>query len=601
MNRRAEEQWNRWRSQRLWDPSLCRETEELARRWEQAKDEETLCQAEEEINDRFYRDLTFGTGGLRGVIGAGTNRMNVYTVAKATQGCANYLKRHFLRPSAAIAYDSRVKSELFARVTAEVFAANGVQVHIFPELMPTPALSFAVRHLHCSGGVVITASHNPAKYNGYKVYGSDGCQITAGAAEEILGEIEQVELFAPLEDEEERQENMPRTASVRRMEFEAGLASGQISYIGEDTVTAYINAVSAQSLCGDEIMDKAVSIVYTPLNGTGLKCVTRCLKENGFTRLSVVAEQAQPDGSFPTCPYPNPEVQEAMELGLRDARRLGSDLLLATDPDCDRVGIAVRDGADYVRLNANETGLLLLDYICRRRMALNRMPERPVAMKTIVTVDLAKQVAASYGVEMIDVLTGFKYIGEQIGRLEAQGEEERFLFGFEESYGYLTGGYVRDKDGVDASLMICEMAAYYRTRGQSLLDVLRSIYQRYGYCMNTQHSFLLEGESGFEKMNAIMADFRSAPPKEMAGKRILEIQDFQRSQACGADGSRKELHLPQSNVLKYQLEGGSSVVIRPSGTEPKLKVYVSVNEKDQASAAELERRLARELERRLKV
>lgn len=529
------------------------------------------------ITDRFYKDLEFGTGGLRGVIGAGTNRMNIYTVAKATQGYANYLNQGLPERAVAIAYDSRIKSEEFAKVAAGVFAANGVKVHIYRELMPTPALSFAVRHLNCSGGIVITASHNPAKYNGYKVYGADGCQITTKEAEEILGQIRGVDIFH----------------GVKKISFERGVEEGLISFITEDVVTAYIGAVSAQALSWGATPTpyKGISIVYTPLNGTGLKCVTRCLKENGFTNVSVVAEQELPDGNFTTCPYPNPEIRETLELGLRDARRLGSDLLLATDPDCDRVGIAVRAGDDYALLSGNEVGMLLLDYICKRRIALGRMPSAPVFVKTIVTIDMAGRIAKDYGVKVIDVLTGFKFIGEQIGLLEKKGEEERFILGFEESYGYLTGSYVRDKDAVDGALIICEMFAYYKSQGQSLMSVLNGLYRKYGYCLNTLHSYGFEGEEGFLRMQDIMTGFRSNCPQAWAGRKVLSVHDYKASIARYLDGREEKIQLPVSDVLKFTLEGNLSVVMRPSGTEPKLKVYISVSAADRAAAAGLEKEL----------
>lgn len=560
------EKWGVWKNRNLEDTELEAELQSM--------------QSDEKwMEDCFYKDLEFGTGGLRGVIGAGTNRMNIYTVAKASQGYSNYLNTGVSAPSVAIAYDSRIKSDSFAKVAAEVFAANGIRVHIFSELMPTPALSFAVRNLGCSGGIVVTASHNPAKYNGYKVYGADGCQITTEAAKAILAEIGKVDIF---ED-------------VRKMAFEEGLERGIISYIEENTVDAYIEAVSSQSLC-DEMIDKNVSIVYTPLNGTGLKCVTKCLKENGFTDIFVVPEQERPDGNFPTCPYPNPEIREALELGLRDAKRLGSDLLLATDPDCDRVGIAVRSGEDYILLSGNEIGVLLLDYICKRRIALNRMPQRPVLLKTVVTIDMAKRIATDYGVEVVDVLTGFKFIGEQIGLLEQQGEAERFILGFEESYGYLTGSYVRDKDGVDASLMICEMFAYYRSQGISLTEVLNGLYEKYGYCLNTQHSYTFEGAAGFKRMQEIMEKLRTQSPNKWLGRRVLAVSDFKNSVTRYEDDRTEKIDLPKSNVLKYVMEGDLSLVVRPSGTEPKIKVYFSVSAGNREEAGELERRLACEVE-----
>lgn len=556
MNEKVRNEWNKWKAQNLADEDL---TVEL----------DSIESCEEEITDRFYRDLEFGTGGLRGVIGAGTNRINIYTVAKATQGYSNYLKRLAAAPSVAIAYDSRIKSDVFARTAAEVFAANGIRVYMYPELMPTPSLSFAVRYLKCTGGIVVTASHNPSKYNGYKVYGSDGCQITTEGAASIFREIEALDIFR----------------DINYVSFQAALNQGRISYIEEEVVKAFIDAVSAQTLCGEGI-DKDFSIVYTPLNGSGLKCVTRVLKENGFTNISVVKEQEKPDGDFPTCPYPNPEMKEALELGLRDAKSLGSDLLLATDPDCDRVGIAVRDGGEYVLLSGNEVGMLLLDYICERRIALGKMPGKPVLIKTIVTIDMAKRIAEDYGVQVIDVLTGFKFIGEQIGLLEAVGEEERFILGFEESYGYLTGGYVRDKDAVNGSLMICEMFAYYKSQGSSLIDVLNGLYEKYGYCLNTLHSYTFEGAEGFRTMQEIMCGLRKNGLESIGEKYVEEMKDY----LPGIEG------LPKSDVLKYLLKGNSSVVIRPSGTEPKLKVYLSVSEKNQEEAERTEAAMVMTLE-----
>lgn len=553
-------EWNRWNTQKLDDEDLITELNNIK-------------ESESEIFDRFYRNLEFGTGGLRGVIGVGTNRMNIYTVAKATQGYSNYLKKQTASPSVSIAYDSRIKSDVFAKVAAEVFAANGVHVYIYPELMPTPSLSFAVRHLKCSGGIVITASHNPSKYNGYKVYGSDGCQITTEAASSILAEIEAVDIFK----------------DVKNCSFEEALAQEKVTYIGNQVVREYLNAVSSQTLCEDET-DKGFSIVYTPLNGAGLKCVTQVLKENGFTNISVVKEQEKPDGRFLTCPYPNPEIREALELGLREAKELGSDLLLATDPDCDRVGIAVRSNEDYVLLSGNEVGMLLLDYICKRRIALNKMPKNPILVKTIVTIDMANRIAEDYGVQVIDVLTGFKFIGEQIGLLEAKGEEERFIFGFEESYGYLTGGYVRDKDAVDGSLMICEMFAYYKNQGLSMIDVLNDLYQRYGYCLNTLHSYTFEGAEGFQKMQMIMQELRKTSLKEIAGRKVIEVRDY-------LEGINQ---LPKSDVLKYMLESNTSIVIRPSGTEPKLKVYLSVSADNHDAAEKMEAFIVKELEERFK-
>lgn len=517
--------------------------------------------------DAFYRDLEFGTGGLRGVLGAGTNRMNVYTVAKASQGLADYVCKHDPegKRSIAISRDSRIKSEDFAKIAAGVFAANGIRTYIYKELMPTPCASYAIRALSCSAGIMVTASHNPSKYNGYKVYGPDGCQITTEGAEEVLAEIEKLDVFD----------------DVKRIDFEEGLASGMISYIDDKVYTDFTEEVKAQSvLYGDET-DKNVSIVYTPLNGSGLKPVLRALKESGYTNITVVKEQEQPDGNFPTCPYPNPEIKEAMALGMEYAAKYNADLLIATDPDSDRVGIAVRDDkgiagnkGEYVLLTGNETGILLLDYICSQRKKHGKMPEDPVLIKTIVTIDMADRIAADYGVRTINVLTGFKFIGEQILMLERKGHEDSYIFGFEESYGYLSGSYVRDKDAVDGAFMICEMFAYYKTRGIGLLDKLNELYTKYGHCLNKTYSYEFDGSAGFEKMQDIMNDMRKGV-NVIGPKKVLKSLDY----AEGLDG------LPKSNVLKYLLEDNCSVVVRPSGTEPKLKFYISVSAESKEACA----------------
>ena len=525
---------------------------------------------EGKIEDAFYRNLAFGTGGLRGVIGAGTNRINIYTVAKASQGLADYLKGHFAAPSIVVGYDSRIKSDLFAKVAAGVFAANGIRVNIWPELMPVPTVSFATRYLGASAGVMVTASHNPSKYNGYKVYGADGCQITTEAAAEILAEIEKLDIFA----------------DVKTGDFEAGLAGGSICYISDEVYTAFVEQVKGQSVLFGEEVNRDVSIVYSPLNGSGLKPVTRTLREMGYTNITVVKEQEQPDGNFPTCPYPNPEIREAMALGMDYARRCQADLLLATDPDCDRVGIAVRNGdGDYVLLSGNETGILLLDYICSQRVKHGNMPEEPVMIKTIVTMDLAERIAAHYGVRTINVLTGFKFIGEQIGLLEAQDKTESYIFGFEESYGYLSGSYVRDKDGVDGAYLICEMFSYYASRGISLLDKLEELYRSYGFCLNTLHSYQFEGSAGFARMQGIMAAFRGEIT-EVGGRRVEKLLDYSQ----GLDG------LPKADVLKFLLAGNCSVVVRPSGTEPKLKLYISVSADSREAAAKEEERIVSDLQ-----
>ena len=523
---------------------------------------------EKEVEDRFYTSLTFGTGGLRGVIGAGTNRMNIYTVAKASQGLADYVNSKPGDHSIAVSYDSRIKSDLFSRTASAVFAANGIKVYLYTELMPTPCLSYAVRALGCDAGIMVTASHNPSKYNGYKVYGADGCQITTEAAAEILSRIEAVDIFE----------------GVKTGDFDSFVAEGRITYIGEDVYTGFVEEVKKQSvLFGDEI-DRNVAIVYTPLNGAGLKPVTRTLKETGFTNITVVAEQEQPDGNFPTCPYPNPEIKEAMQLGMEYAAKTGADLLLATDPDSDRCGIAVKDkNGEYKLVTGNEVGILLLDFICSQRTKHGRMPNDPVFVKTIVTMDLAEKIAASYGVKTVNVLTGFKFIGEQIGMLEAKGSEDSYICGFEESYGYLTGSYVRDKDAVDAAFMICEMFAFYKTRGISILDKLDELYNKFGYCLNTLHSYEFEGSAGFAKMQDIMKKFREG--KDTFGDRKTEsLKDYSK----GIDG------LPASDVLKFFIEGGS-VVVRPSGTEPKLKTYISVVAGDEQEARAIEAKISEDL------
>lgn len=522
--------------------------------------------------DAFYRDLAFGTGGLRGVIGAGTNRMNIYVVAKASQGIVNYLLSTVSNPSIVIGYDSRIKSDVFAKVAASVFAANGIQVNIWPQLLPVPTVSFATRYLHASAGVMVTASHNPSKYNGYKVYGSDGCQITTEVAAAVLDCISALDIF---ED-------------VKSIDFDDAVAQGKVNYIDPAVLTTFIEEVKGQSvLFGDEI-DRNVAIVYSPLNGTGLQPVTRVLEESGFSNITVVEEQRNPDGNFPTCPYPNPEIREAMELGLQYCEKTGADLLLATDPDCDRCGIAVKSGDGYQLLSGNEVGLLLLDYICSQRVKHGKMPENPVFIKTIVTMDLAEKIADYYGVETRNVLTGFKFIGEQIGKLEATGQADSYICGFEESYGYLTGSYVRDKDAVNAAFMICEMFAFYKTRGISLIEKLNELYTSYGYCLNTLHSYEFPGSAGMEVMCQIMKTFH-AGLESVGGQKVTRTEDYSK----GLNG------LPPSDVLKFFTESGS-VVIRPSGTEPKLKAYISVNAADRIAAERVENLITSDLEKKLR-
>ncbi len=545
-------EYERWLSAELDDPDLTGELKSIADK-------------PEEINDRFYRDLAFGTGGLRGVIGAGTNRMNVYTVRKATQGLANYLNKHAEHPSVAIAYDSRIKSDLFAKQAAAVLAANGVRAHLYPWLSPTPTLSWAVRSLRCDAGICVTASHNPAKYNGYKVYGSDGCQITLKMADDVQAEINSLDIFS----------------DVKRADFEEAVKDGRISYIGDEVIDRFLDAVLGQRVlkepCG------ALSVVYTPLNGTGRVCVTRILEKIGVKDVTVVPEQEFPDGNFTTCPFPNPEIREALQKGLELCEKVKPDLLLATDPDCDRCGIAVRQNGQYVLMTGNEVGLLLLDFIVRRRRECGTLPEDPVAVTTIVSTDMATPIAAHYGVELRRVLTGFKYIGDQIAELEAQGHAERYVFGFEESYGYLSGGYVRDKDAVDASMLICEMAHDYKRNGMTLVDAMESLYRQYGYYENDLMSFGFEGEDGMIKMGSIMESLRRNPPAEIAEAAVVGWSDYKASQRHEGE-STTGIDLPKSNVLEYRLAGDSKVIVRPSGTEPKIKVYLSAKGADKSAS-----------------
>lgn len=524
------------------------------------------------IEDAFYRDLAFGTGGLRGTLGAGTNRMNIHTVSKATQGLAEYLNKNKKEASIVIGYDSRLKSDVFARTAAFVFAANNIKVYLWPYLSPVPTVSFATRYLGASAGVMITASHNPSEYNGYKVYGSDGCQITTEAAASILTEIEKIDIFS----------------DVKSMDFDDGVAEGKIEYISEEVMDAYIGEVRKCSVLYGDTINHDLKIIYSPLNGTGLIPVTRVLREAGFENIIVVDEQAQPDGNFPTCPYPNPEVREAMTLGLEYCEREGADLLIATDPDSDRCGIAVKDEEGYRLISGNEVGLLLLDFICSQRTKHHKMSKAPVFIKTIVTMDLAEKIADHYGVETKNVLTGFKFIGEQIGMLEAAGREDDYICGFEESYGYLTGTYVRDKDAVNASFMICEMFAYYKMRGISLLEKLEDIYNTYGYCLNTLHSYNFPGSKGMEQMGKLMKKFHEGLDS-VAGDKITKTIDY----LPGVDG------LPSSDVLKYYFSGDDeegSIVVRPSGTEPKLKAYISVTAEDEWKAQKTERLISDEIE-----
>ena len=555
MNTMYLEDYKRWAAAELEDPALARELKEIAG-------------DDEQIKDRFAVALKFGTAGLRGVLGAGTNRMNIYVVRQATQGLANWVKTQGGSQSVAISYDSRINSDVFAKTAACVLAANGIHVRIYDALMPVPALSFATRYYKANAGIMITASHNPAKYNGYKAYGPDGCQMTDDAAAIVYAEIQKTDVLT----------------GAKRIPFEEGLSSGMIQYVGEDCKEALYDAIKARSVRPGLCKTAGLKLVYSPLNGSGLVPVTRVLHDIGIDDITIVPEQQYPDGRFPTCPYPNPEIFEALKLGLELAEKSGADLMLATDPDADRVGIAIRcpDGS-YELVSGNEVGVLLLDYICQGRIEKGTMPANPVAVKSIVSTPLADAVAKSYGVEMRNVLTGFKWIGDQIARLEAAGQVDRFIFGFEESYGYLAGPYVRDKDAIIGSMLICEMAAYYRSIGSSIKERLEEIYAKFGRYLNKVDSFEFPGLSGMEKMAGIMDGLRRNPPAEIGGYKVTSVTDYQDTEKTG---------LPKANVLIYALEGGATVVVRPSGTEPKIKTYFTTLGKDLAQAQAQKDRLA---------
>ena len=518
---------------------------------------------DEEILDRFYKNLEFGTAGLRGVIGAGTNRMNLYTVNQATQGLADYLNADFENPSIAIAYDSRIKSDVFARSAAAVLAANGVKVYLYPELVPTPMLSFAVRQLHTSSGIIITASHNPSKYNGYKCYDSRGYQMTDAAAAKTYAYIQKVDMFD----------------GVRTMDFEAAVQQGKISYIGEDMFENFYCEVLKAQVHPQATKDSDLSVIYTPLNGAGNRPVREILKRIGVQDVTVVPEQEKPDGNFPTCPFPNPEIREAFACAMELAKTKPADLLLATDPDSDRVGIAVLKDGEYKLMTGNETGAMLTEYVLSTLQEQGKLPKDPIVVKTIVTSPLIAKIAAQYGAETKDLLTGFKYIGELITDLESRGEADRYMIGMEESYGYLRGTHARDKDAVVASMLICEMAAHYKKQGISLYDFMQSIYKKYGMYLSSLLNFGFEGASGMEKMTELMENLRKNPLKAFAGKKVLAIADYKlQVQKDLTTGEETKLTLPSSNVLAYPLEGDSKVIVRPSGTEPKIKVYLTATE-----------------------
>ena len=550
--------YKRWMDTDLEDPALKAELESIEGN-------------EEEIKDRFAVALKFGTAGLRGVLGAGSNRMNIYVVRQATQGLANWVKTQGGNQLVAISYDSRINSDVFAKTAACVLAANGINVRIYDALMPVPALSFATRYYEANAGIMVTASHNPAKYNGYKAYGPDGCQMTDEAADIVYAEIQKTDILT----------------GAKMMTFEEGIEKGLIEYVGDDCKEALYDAIKARSVRPGICKTAGLKLVYSPLNGSGLVPVMRVLQDIGIDDITIVPEQQYPDGNFPTCPYPNPEIFEALRLGLELAEKTGADLMLATDPDADRVGIAMKcpDGT-YELVSGNEVGVLLLDYISAARIENGTMPEKAVAVKSIVSTPLADAVAKNYGVELRSVLTGFKWIGDQIANLEAAGEVDRFIFGFEESYGYLAGPYVRDKDAIIGSMLICEMAAYYRSIGSSIKQRLEEIYAKYGRYLNKVDSYEFPGLSGMDKMAGIMDDLRKNPPAEIGGYAVVKVTDYKKSEETG---------LPAANVLIFKLDGGAEVIVRPSGTEPKIKTYFTTLGKDLAEAQAQKDKLAEAL------
>lgn len=538
---------------------------------------------EEEIIDRFYRNLEFGTAGLRGVLGAGTNRMNTYTVCQATQGLADYLNGKCENPSVAIGYDSRINSDVFAKQCAEVLAANGVKVYIFPTLMPTPMLSYAIMRLKCDSGIVITASHNPSKYNGYKCYDPSGYQMTDEAALATYGYIQKVDMF---ED-------------IRRIPFDEAKKQGLVEYISDEIIAEFYELVMQRPINPDV---RDLKIIYTPLNGTGNIPVRTILDRAGFKNVKVVKEQEMPNGKFPTCPYPNPEIRQVFECALEMTKEEKADLLLATDPDCDRVGIAVLTGDEYVLLSGNDVGVLLAEYMLSSRKDKGTLPENSLITKSFVSTPLINRVAAKYGCRVVDVLTGFKYVGEFVTNLEKEGEEHRFVMGFEEAYGYLIGTHVRDKDAVSASLMVCEMTAYYKSKGKTLVDVLNDIYAEFGFYVDRLYNFVFEGASGMVKMAKIMTETRKNPPKELAGLKVLEVYDFDKGTITDTvTGEEREIGLSKSNILAYTLPDGNFAIVRPSGTEPKIKVYITGCDKTKEGAEKLAENLGEAMKALLKI
>lgn len=555
--------YNEWLEKATGDPDLKAELESI-----KGNDDEIL--------DRFYRSLEFGTAGLRGVIGAGTNRMNIYTVGRATQGLADYLNANYDNPSVAIGYDSRIKSDLFSKEAASVLAANGVKVYIYDELEPTPCLSYAIRYYHTQSGIIITASHNPAKYNGYKCYNPNGYQMTDEEAAEAYEYIQKVDYFT----------------GIKKVDFDDAVNDGKIEFIGEKVINSFLDEVQKQCINPEIVKNADLKVIYTPLNGTGNKPVRAILDRIGVKSVYVVPEQEYPDGNFPTCPFPNPEIKQVFEIGLEMNRKIGADILLATDPDCDRVGIAVPDKTgELVLMSGNEVGAMLLNYILSQRLEKGTLPKSAIAVKSFVSTDLAEVIAKKYNCTFKNLLTGFKYIGELITNLEKEGRASDFVMGFEESYGYLAGTHARDKDAVVASMLICEMAAYYKTKNMNLVDVMNSLYDKFGYYCNEVKSYTFEGAQGMEKMAQIMDTLRQNPPKTIGDFIVTAVSDYKTSKITFTDGKEEKIELPKSNVLAFALENGNKVIVRPSGTEPKIKAYLTAIGNDKESASKIAKTL----------
>lgn len=555
--------YNEWLKKATGDPDLKAELESI-----KGNDDEIL--------DRFYRSLEFGTAGLRGVIGAGTNRMNIYTVGRATQGLADYLNANYDNPSVAIGYDSRIKSDLFSKEAASVLAANGVKVYIYDELEPTPCLSYAIRYYHTQSGIIITASHNPAKYNGYKCYNPNGYQMTDEEAAEAYEYIQKVGYFT----------------GIKKVDFDDAVNAGKIEFIGEKVINSFLDEVQKQCINPEIVKNADLKVIYTPLNGTGNKPVRAILDRIGVKSVYVVPEQEYPDGNFPTCPFPNPEIKQVFEIGLEMNRKIGADILLATDPDCDRVGIAVPDKTgELVLMSGNEVGAMLLNYILSQRLEKGTLPKSAIAVKSFVSTDLAEVIAKKYNCTFKNLLTGFKYIGELITNLEKEGRTSDFVMGFEESYGYLAGTHARDKDAVVASMLICEMAAYYKTKNMNLVDVMNSLYDKFGYYCNEVKSYTFEGAQGMEKMAQIMDTLRQNPPKTIGDFIVTAVSDYKTSKTTFTDGKEEKIDLPKSNVLAFALENGNKVIVRPSGTEPKIKAYLTAVGNDKESASKIAKTL----------